>query len=143
MERTLRYSPRTRRIGGLLAALACAVALSGCNDDDNNPTPSTVGSLNVNVNPWSATVVVTGPSSFTQTFTGNQLLANLTPGQYTASATAPGFVSASTSINVVAGYTSSISISLQATGAISGMCHLHWNAETRSHDRIDGNLHVG
>ena len=119
MERTHRYSPRTRRIGGLLAALACAVALSGCNDDDNNPTPSTVGSLNVNVNPWSATVVVTGPSSFTQTFTGNQLLANLTPGQYTASATAPGFVSASTSINVVAGYTSSISISLQATGAIS------------------------
>ena len=34
---------------------------------------STVGSLNINVYPSSATVVVTGPDGFTQTFTGNHL----------------------------------------------------------------------
>jgi uncharacterized repeat protein (TIGR01451 family) len=82
-------------------------------------TDPTVGSLNVNVNPPSAAVVVTGPASFTKSFTGNQLLANLAPGQYQVQATAPGFSSAASSINVVAGQTSSISLILQATPIIS------------------------
>jgi hypothetical protein len=101
-------------------ALVCAGALlSACSDDDNGTSTPTTGSLNVNVNPASAAVVVTGPSSYSQSFTGNQFLGSLTPGSYTASASAPGFVDASSSINVVAGQTSSISLILQPTSAIS------------------------
>lgn len=113
---------RYYRIGGLLVALVCAVALFGCAADKttiNQVPESTVGSLNVNINPASAAVVVTGPDSFTQTFTGNQLLTDLAPGQYTASATAPGFVDADSQINVVAGQTSSVQLALQATPVIS------------------------
>ena len=118
---TLRYSPVAHGIRGLFVALACAGALnlSACSDDDNGTSTPTTGSLNVNVNPASAAVVVTGPSSYSQSFTGNQFLGSLTPGSYSASATAPGFVDASSSINVVAGQTSSISLNLQPTGAIS------------------------
>jgi uncharacterized repeat protein (TIGR01451 family) len=98
------------------------VALFGCATKDETTviqTPSTVASLNVNVNPASAEVVVTGPESFTQTFTGNRFLTDLEPGQYTAKATAPGFVGADSQINVVAGHTSSISLVLEATSMIS------------------------
>ncbi|OGQ46554.1 MAG: hypothetical protein A3I05_02865 [Deltaproteobacteria bacterium RIFCSPLOWO2_02_FULL_44_10] len=80
---------------------------------------STVGSLNINVYPSSATVVVTGPDGFTQTFTGNQLLIDLAPGQYVATATAPAFGDAVGQINVVAGNTSSLSLVLIATPIIS------------------------
>jgi len=79
-----------RRVGGFLLALVCAAALSGCADDDNNPTPATLGSLNVTVNRDSATVVVSGPNNFSKTFTGNQFLADLTPGQFVAKASAAG-----------------------------------------------------
>jgi len=121
-SRTFRYSPPTHGIGGLLVALVCAVALFGCEGDTTtiNQLPSSgVGSLNVNVTPASAEVVVTGPASFTQTFTGNQLLTDLAAGQYTAKATAPGFVDADSQINVVGGQTSSILLVLQATALIS------------------------
>ena len=74
---------------------------------------SEVGALNVTVNPESAVVVVTGPDNFTQTFTGNQMLANLAPGQYLAAATATAFYDATSGINVVAGQTSQISLLLE------------------------------
>ncbi|RJO66297.1 MAG: hypothetical protein C4523_13055, partial [Myxococcales bacterium] len=106
---------RTHGIVGFLLALVGALLLAGCGGDtasDNTlPTP-TVGSLNVNVNPADATVVVSGPESFTQTFTGNQLLIDLKPGQYAANAVREGYVDADSQINVVAGQTSSISIIL-------------------------------
>lgn len=122
-SRMLRYFPftHTRKIMLLLVTFVCAMALFGCGDDTTtyeNPTP-TLGSLNVSVNPASATVVVTGPGSFTQTFIGNQLLADLEPGQYTAEATATGFIDAFNEINVVAGQTSSISLVLNTTAIIS------------------------
>lgn len=120
--RTLRYAPLSRGIGGLLVALVCAVALFGCAGDEttvNQLPPPTTGSLNVTVNPASAEVVVTGPESYTQTFTGNQFLTDLAPGQYTAKATAPGFIDGASEINVVVGQTSSIQLALQATQIIS------------------------
>lgn len=112
---------------GLLVALVCAVALAGCSGDDGdnvtiNQVPvATVGSLNVNVTPASATVVVTGPEAFSQTFTGNQLLTDLAPGQYEAAATAPGFNAASSEINIVAGQTSSISLVLDMTPTVGSL----------------------
>lgn len=117
---TLRSSPLTHGAGGLLIALVCVVALFGCkgkSDTTNNTTTitaptSTLGALNVNVTPASATVVMTGPSSYAKTFSGSQLLADLEPGQYTASATATGYGSATNQINVVGGHTSSISLVL-------------------------------
>jgi hypothetical protein len=114
-----RYSPLIHGIWGLLVALMCLTALVGCSGDDKTviqelPT-ATTGSLNVNVSPAAATVVVTGPEAFTQTFTGNQLLTGLAPGVYTATATATGFDSADGSINVVAAQASSVSLSLRKT----------------------------
>ena len=116
--------PLTYGIWGLLVALVFAVALSGCGDDKttiNQVPTSTVGSLNVNVNPVTATVVVAGPDSYTQTFTGNQLLTDLAPGQYTATATASGFVDAASAINVVAGQTSSITLALEMTQTVGSL----------------------
>jgi len=77
------------------------------------------GSLNVTVNPASAVVVVTGPDNFTQTFTGNQMLANLAPGQYLADASAPAFSDDFGEINVVAGETSHLSLILEPMTIIS------------------------
>jgi trimeric autotransporter adhesin len=116
-SRTHRYSPLTHGLGVLLVAFVCAAALFGCGGGDTInqvPTP-TVGSLNVDVTPASAIVVVTGPASFTQTFTGDKLLTDLAPGQYTAKATATGFGEVTKSINVTAGGRSSISLDLNAT----------------------------
>ncbi len=115
-SRTSAHLPRAHGIGGLLAALACAAALSGCGDKITNeiPTP-TRGSLNVNITPASASVTVTGPAAFTQTFTGNHLVVDLEPGEYTVAGTATGYIAASAAINVVAGYTTGISLILQQT----------------------------
>lgn len=106
-----------KRIAVMNAALLFAVVLfgSGC-----PPNPSTTtGALNVTVNPASAVVVVTGPGNFTQTFTGNQMLADLAPGQYLAEATATAFYDDSSEINVVAGQTSHISLILDPMSIIS------------------------
>lgn len=79
----------------------------------------TVGALNVSVSPASAVTVVTGPGDFSQTFTGNQLLVDLVPGQYLAESSASAFVDDFSEINVVAGQTSQISISLEPMSIIS------------------------
>ncbi len=119
-----RVTPFILRSGGLFIALACAAALSACSGKDTTttttiePPPPTVGSLNVNVNPPSATVIVTGPASYTKTFIGDRLIVDLAPGEYTASGSAPGFVDASAKINIVAGLTSSVSLVLPATALI-------------------------
>ncbi len=89
----------------------------------NGTTDPSTGSLNVNVYPGSATVVVTGPNSFTQTFAGDQLLTGLAAGQYMMTATAPAFVDAVGQMNVVAGQTSSIVLILQATPIVTGSPH--------------------
>lgn len=117
-----RYSRITRGVGGLLAALVCAVALFGCAGDETTvyqlPAPTT-GSLNVQVTPASADVTVTGPGSYTTTFQGNRMLTDLAPGQYTATVTELGYVDDVRSINVVVGQTSSIQMILQSTSIIS------------------------
>lgn len=78
-----------------------------------------VGALNVSVNPASAVTVVTGPDNYTETFTGNQLLADLAPGQYLAESSAAAFFDDFSEINVVAGQTSQISINLEPMSIIS------------------------
>ena len=132
-SRTLRYLPFAQGLGVLFMALVCIVALSGCGGGTNSqaaaPTAdplvqaadSTLGSLNVTVVPATATTVVTGPASFTQTFTGNQFLTNLVPGQYTVAATATGFTGATNTINVVAGQTSIISLNLPAPPTVGSL----------------------
>ena len=80
---------------------------------ESSALSTTVGSLNVNVNPAAATVIVTGPTGYSETFIGNQFLTGLAPGQYSAFASAPGFGSSSSAVNVVVGLTSSLSITLQ------------------------------
>ncbi len=123
-SRTFRNSTfnRNHGIGVYLAALLilCAVAFLGCSDDGDTKNtyvdpPETLGYLNVNVNPESTDVVVTGPDGFSQTFTGNQLLTELEPGQYATSGTADGFVDQNSETNVVAGQTSTIYLALQPT----------------------------
>ncbi len=108
-------------IGVMTTALLFAVVLFGSGCPWNVST--TTGALNVTVNLASAVVVVTGPDNFTKTFTGNQMLAYLTPGQYLAEATAPAFHDGSSEINVVAGQTSQISLTLvpmsMATGSLN------------------------
>ena len=108
---------QTKRIWVMNAALLFAVVLfgSGC---PSNPS-TTTGALNVTVNPASAVVVVTGPGNFTQTFTGNQMLADLAPGQYLAEATATAFYDDSSEINVVVDQTSHISLILEPMSIIS------------------------
>jgi len=96
-----------KRIWVMSAALLFAVLVFGAGCNRNT------GALNVTVNPASAVVVVTGPDNFTQTFTGNQLLIDLAPGQYLAEATATGFKDALSEINVVEGRTSLISLILE------------------------------
>lgn len=120
---TRRFPRLTQGIGGLIVALVVSLAFFGCKGDTTNNTQSapasTVGALNVTVTPASAEVVVTGPSAFTQSFTGNQFIGGLEPGDFTAQASEPGFADAVGSINVVAGQTSSISLILQPTPIIS------------------------
>ncbi|MEK7706248.1 MAG: ice-binding family protein, partial [Myxococcota bacterium] len=57
--------------------------------------------------------ILSGPDGYEQTFTGNEFLSDLAPGQYTARASAPGFIDATSDMNVVAGETSSFSLTLQ------------------------------
>ncbi|RJP47781.1 MAG: DUF11 domain-containing protein [Desulfobacteraceae bacterium] len=109
------------RIVVLSLMCLCAASLMGCNDDDckKDGVNATVGSLNINATPASATVVVTGPDGFTETFTGNQFLSDLEPGEYRVDVSAPEFYGTNQTINVVAGHTSSISLALQASSIIS------------------------
>ncbi len=95
----------------LLLFVACD--WSGSVSGDNETPAPTVGALNMSVNPASATVSVTGPEGFAKSFTGNQMLVNLKPGQYAAAASAPGFANGAAQTNVVAGQTSSMSMFLQ------------------------------
>jgi uncharacterized repeat protein (TIGR01451 family) len=124
-SRTLRNYPFRQGIGGFLIALICVAALFGCGggDDTINNISQAGTALNIQVNPASTTVVVTGPDSYSQTFTGNQILTDLTPGDYAANATAPGFVASDAGINVVEGHTSNLAFVLEATPIISEAPH--------------------
>ncbi len=84
-----------------------------------NRVAPTLGSLNVNVNPSAATVVLTGPGDYTRTFEGNLFIVDLEPGQYMAAASSPGFTSATGSVNVVAGQTSSLALILDSRAIIT------------------------
>lgn len=123
-SRTPRNSPHDHGAGKVLALIACAVALAACGDKVTKnyvteaPAP-TVGNLNVNVNPASAAVVVTGPSNFSQSFVGDEFLAALEPGRYTVKVAAPGFIGATSDIGVVAGETSSLLLVLTANPIIA------------------------
>ncbi len=107
-------------IWGYFFALVCVLTLAGCGGDEDksvtNISEASSAALNVQVNPASAVVVVTGPDSFSQTFTGNQILTDLTPGSYSANASATGYVTSLASINVVESHTSNLSFTLVAEG---------------------------
>jgi uncharacterized repeat protein (TIGR01451 family) len=93
------------------------VLFSGCAGDTtfgNQFPPLPLGSLDVSVNPASATVVVMGQENFKQTFTGNFFITDLAPGQYRATVSAPGFTDAISHINVIAGQVSTMALILQA-----------------------------
>jgi len=123
------------RLAALFIALSCGAALPACaedNDPNTIPDATTVGALNVNVNREAAIVVVTGPAGYSQTFSGNQLLFDLVPGQYVASATADGFDAASGQINVVAGFTSGISLDLRSSSVASTVGALNINVNPPS-----------
>jgi hypothetical protein len=125
-SQTLRkYSFRHEIGGGILIALICVTTLFGCGGGDtvNNISQATSAALNIQVNPASTTVVVSGPDSYSQTFTGNQILTDLTPGEYTANATAPGFIASDASINVVEAHTSNLAFVLEATSILSEVPH--------------------
>jgi uncharacterized repeat protein (TIGR01451 family) len=130
-------SHQPRMIGrGLFVALLCAASLFGCSADSNDTgkdsgndnnvdtnMSSTRGALNVSVTPGTASVVVTGPGSYTESFDGNNLLIDLAPGQYIATASSPAFGDSEAEINVVAGQTSSIIMVLQATPVVTTAPH--------------------
>lgn len=84
-----------------------ALLFAGCGQQGGgggNQTPSK-GTLTVNVTPADAQVQVTGPGSFSQSFTGSQTLTNLDPGNYTIQASKTGYFSASATHQVEAGRT--------------------------------------
>jgi len=97
----------------LLAVLAFASGVSACGDDTEPGTSATAGALSVSVTPGNAAVVVTGPSGYTTSFEGSQLLTQLAPGQYSATATAPGYGDSVGQVNVVVGHVSVLSLVLQ------------------------------
>ncbi len=130
LKKTL-VSPRGS-IAGLLTAILGGLSAFGCANDDADPTPvATLGALNINVSPTSADVVVTGPANYSKSFSGNQLLVNLAPGTYAATANAPGYTEGTSQINVVAGQTSSISLTLPslATSATFGSLNVNVRPE--------------
>lgn len=118
---------------GLCVAMLIGALVPACGDS-NDPvvvTPTT-GALNVNVNPSDAAIVVTGPGGYTKSFTGNQLLVTLTPGQYSATATADGFGNATGTVNVVAGQTSFLSLVLQPPSSVAGSLNVNVSPATAS-----------
>ena len=86
---------------------------------DTTTASAALGALNININPPSATVLVTGPDDYEQNFTGNRLLIDLKQGEYRAKASAPGFGDSTMEINVVVGMTSSLSFVLPAKPIIT------------------------
>src|SRR3989339_695638 len=117
-SRTFFATRLTRGTLGLLLLLVFALPFYSCNDDNDETATegdATLGSLTISVTPATASVVIAGPDSYSKTFTGNLFIADLKPGQYTASATASGFSNAVSQINVVAGHTSSLSLLLLDT----------------------------
>jgi hypothetical protein len=56
-------------------------------DGSDGVVAPTVGTLNVNVQPQTAEVVVTGPDAYEETFTGSRLLLDLAPGDSVATST--------------------------------------------------------
>jgi uncharacterized repeat protein (TIGR01451 family) len=132
-----RYSARGiwARMLFLILASAFALAFYGCTagsdgkDGADAPTPtvpvSTVGSLSINVTPATAEVVVTGPDSYSTSFTGNQMLSDLAPGQYIATGTETDYFDDVGEINVEAG--SSSIISLHLVPEVSGSLNISVN----------------
>jgi uncharacterized repeat protein (TIGR01451 family) len=101
-------------------------------DGSDGVVAPTVGTLNVNVQPQTAEVVVTGPDAYEETFTGSRLLLDLAPGDYVATAKATGFGEAVSQINVEAGQTSSLVLILFTTASGDGLGALNVNVNPAS-----------
>ena len=109
-----------RGIGPLTLALALLISLQGfgCGDTINevNETPATVGALALSVSPASAAVTVTGPDSYSESFTGSEALVDLAPGEYAATAQATGYEAQTDSVTITAGNAASMSLWLRPIG---------------------------
>lgn len=120
-----RFTSRIAEAAGLLTALLCFSVIASCGDDDDPAVTPTTGALNINVTPGTAEVVVTGPNSYSTTFTGNKLLTRLSPGQYSAAATAPGLGDTVAQVNVEAGETSTLFLFLQGGSSTAGSLNVN------------------
>ena len=113
------------RLKALGVALLGALALmfAGCGQQGGGSPASTKGSLTVNVTPADAQVQVTGPGSFSQSFTGGKTLTDLDPGDYTVQASKAGYFTANATHKVEAGEITTVVLNLlpvPASGATEG-----------------------
>lgn len=104
----------------LLGALALLFA--GCGQQGSgggSAQAPTKGSLTVNVTPADAQVQVTGPNSYSDSFTGGKTLTNLEPGSYTVQASKAGYFNAQATHQVEAGKTTTVVLNLLPVPAAS------------------------
>lgn len=94
------------------AAPAADAAAEGAAEEAGAPAEER-GSLSVRVEPAEATVNVTGPGGYRQSFTGPNELSGLVPGDYAVSATGEGYETSETTVTVEAGETEEASLTLE------------------------------
>lgn len=80
----------------------------------------TGGTLVVRLEPAEATVNVTGPDGFQESFTGPNELTGLTAGDYAVSATLEGYQTQETTVQVADGETTEVDVSLSALEQAEG-----------------------
>ncbi len=104
-------------IGGVLlaAGVGAAVALGGGGSEpsqgpDNQPLPSTTGTINVSSNPAGADVFLDGSDTGNATPT---TLYNVSPGSHAVGLVKDGYLDFESSVNVTAGQTSTVNPELQ------------------------------
>ena len=94
---------------------AFALLFAGCGQQGSgggSAQAPTKGSLTVNVTPADAQVQVTGPNSYSDSFTGGKTLTNLEPGSYTVQASKTGYFPAQATHQVEAGKTTTVVLNL-------------------------------
>ena len=101
---------------------AFALLFAGCGQQGSgggSAQAPTKGSLTVNVTPADAQVQVTGPNSYSDSFTGGKTLTNLEPGSYTVQASKTGYFPAQATHQVEAGKTTTVVLNLLPVPAAS------------------------
>lgn len=101
---------------------AFALLFAGCGQQGSgggSAQAPTKGSLTVNVTPADAQVQVTGPNSYSNSFTGGKTLTDLEPGSYTVQASKTGYFTAQATHQVEAGKTTTVVLNLLPVPAAS------------------------